>query len=151
MTDYVLKTEPIHLNVSPTGFRKAAREFFKCYLDFCQPGNFSLVPFFLCCRSIELALKAEHLECANRKHVKDVYGHDLEKSYLGLPANKQTLNPVELNLLTRTTALYKTKAFEYFFVEHAATGYTVFPKIEELANLTRKILVTTEVQNTAEE
>ena len=59
-----------------------------------------MVPFFLCCRAIELALKAQHLESKSQKEVKQLYSHDLEKSYRDLDAEQQTLKPEEEHLLS---------------------------------------------------
>jgi hypothetical protein len=51
------------INLSVGLFRRDARDYFRAYLNFRRgAGEFSPVPFFLCCRAIELALKAKHLE-----------------------------------------------------------------------------------------
>jgi hypothetical protein len=139
MTDYTLKAESGHINVSPTGFRLAARDYFKCYLDFHEPGHFSVVPFFLCCRAIELALKAMHLEMKSQMDVKKLYSHDLMASYVNLPDEWKSLSQNEVDLLREVNAIYCKKEFEYFSVMDAITGCTRFPEIDAVAQLARKI------------
>jgi hypothetical protein len=139
MTHYVLRAETDHINVSPVGFRLAARDYFKCFLDFEKPGRFSVVPFFLCCRAMGLALKAMHLETKTQSEVKDHYGHDLVKSYSDLPAERQTLSKEEFALLKQANNIYSNKDFEYFCVSDAATGFTRYPDLDALGNLARKV------------
>jgi hypothetical protein len=139
VTNYTLKTETGHINVSPVGLRLAARDYFKCYLDFENPGRFSVVPYFLCCRAIELALKAIHLETKFQADVKAAYWHDLVASYSGLPKENQTLSKEEFELLVQVNQIYIQKDFDYFSVNDAATGYRRFPDLEALAQLARKV------------
>ena len=140
MTNYTLKAETGHVNISPTGFQLAARDYFKCYLDFEKPGRFSIVPYFLCCRAIELSLKAKHLETQSRQDVKQSFRHNLIKSYKGLPSEKQTLSPEEFQLLQKANEIYNKKEFEYFSVFDAATGFKRYPDLDKLADLTRKLI-----------
>jgi hypothetical protein len=139
MTNYIIKIETGHINVSPVGFWLAARDYYKCYLDFEKPKRFSVVSYFLCCRAIELALKAIHLETKRQNEVKIKYGHNLAKSYSDLPKEKKTLTKEEFNLLEQANQIYNKKDFEYFSVNDAATGYHRFPDLEGLAQLARKI------------
>jgi len=95
MTNHSLHAETSHYNLSPQLFRNTAQDFFKCYLDFePPPGHFSPVPFFLCCRAIEMALKAIHLEKKNRKYVRK-FGHNLMKLYEKLDDEDQSLSKDE--------------------------------------------------------
>jgi len=139
MVDYILEAECGHINVWPMGFWLAARDFFKCYLDFQKPGPFSVVPFFLCCRAIELALKAMHLETKSQMELKRLYSHDLVASYSGLPAQYKLLSQEEFDLLSKVNAIYPKKDFEYFNVGDAATGYERFPELDALAKLAGKL------------
>jgi hypothetical protein len=129
-----------HVNLSPTGFRLVAEDYFQCYLDFRKPRRFSVVPYFLCCRAIELALKAMHLETKGKADVKAKYWHNLEKAYSDLPVGKQTLSKEELKLLKQVNQIYRKKDFEYFNVHNAVTGYERFPDLGTLAHLTKKII-----------
>src|SRR5271166_3190309 len=140
MADYTLEAETGHIRLSPVLFRLSARDYFKCYLGF-PPGKFSVVPFFLCCRAIELALKAQHLESKSQKEVKQLYSHDLEKSYRDLDAEQQTLKPEEEHLLSAANDIYKKKEFEYLNVFDAGTAYERFPNLDKLGALARKLTV----------
>jgi hypothetical protein len=128
-----------HFNISPEAFRILARDYFKCYLDFQAPRRFSPVPFFLCCRAIELALKAEHLESKPQKKVKGLYDHYILKAYTDLNADQKTLTPDEVALLKTASAIYAAKRFEYFNVIDAVSAYKKFPDLDSLAALARKI------------
>jgi len=62
--------EPAHFNISPHGFHLWAKHFYKAKQDFISPNRFSLVPYFLLLRAIELQLKAIHFENKTPKQVK---------------------------------------------------------------------------------
>jgi len=140
VANYILKAQTGHINISPTGFQLAAQDYFKCYLDFQMPGRFSIVPYFLCCRAIELSLKAKHLEIRSRQVVKQSFGHNLIKSYQALPSEKQSLSSEEFQLLQKANEIYNKKEFEYFSVLDAATGFTRYPDLNKLADITRKLI-----------
>jgi hypothetical protein len=139
MTNYVLKTSAITINLSPVLFRNSARDYFKCYLDFEKTGKFSAVPFFLCCRAIELAIKAMHLERKSQKEIKQLYSHNLVKSYSELDRDQKMLIPEEFELLKAASEIYREKQFEYLNVFDAATAYSRFPDLEKLAGIAEKI------------
>ena len=110
--------ETAHLNVSPTGFRLWAQQFYACRLSLNDPG-FSPVPYFLLCHAIELQFKAVHLghhQRADVKKVKEDYKHDLIKSYEDLPAADRTLSAAQLTLLKQANQIYLDKGFEYYDV-----------------------------------
>jgi hypothetical protein len=139
MTDHVIHVETANINLSPVMFRLNSHDYFKAYLDFEKPGSFSPVPFFLCCRAIELALKALHLESKTRKEVKDLYSHNLIKSYDGLDECQRILSTEERGLLVAASEIYVKKEFEYLNVYDAGTAYTRFPDLTRLEDLTRII------------
>ena len=139
MTNNKIKAETGYINLSPVGFRLAARDYFKCYLDFKKPGRFSVVPYFLCCRAIELALKAIHLETKKQAAIKLKYSHNLLASYSDLPMDKQILSKEELELLKQANQIYSKKDFEYFNVVDAATGFQRYPNLDALAQLAQKL------------
>jgi hypothetical protein len=61
MGNVTMKAETGHIKLSPTLFQRGARDYFRAFLNFQRDaGKFSTVPFFLCCRAIELALKGKH-------------------------------------------------------------------------------------------
>lgn len=139
MAHHTIKAETAHINLSPVLFRKNARDYFTAYLALREIDGFSPVPFFLCCRAIELALKAIHLESKSRDEVKDLYSHNLEKSYAELIPANQMLSPEEREFLRTANSIYSKKEFEYLNVYDAATAYTRFPDIANLEALARKI------------
>ncbi len=138
MADYTLEAETGKIKLSPDLFRHSACDYFQCYLCF-PPGKFSAVPFFLCCRAIELALKAQHLESKSQAEVKDLYRHDLEESYQDLDASQRILTPEEEKLLIEANKIYVTKEFEYLNVLDAGRAYDRFPDLDMLGALARKL------------
>ncbi len=132
--DYILHAETGYINFSPVGFKLVARDFRRC-ADRFRPPKFSIVPYFLYCRAIELGLKAIHLETRRQQEVKDQYGHDLIGSYKALPPKRRTLSTADSNLLAQISKLYERKAFEYVQPGDAAHGYSDFPDLEQLARL----------------
>src|SRR4051812_40000482 len=112
MTDYVLKVESGTLNFSAYGFRRSAHQFMDFFDNF-KPPEFSIVPYFLCSRSIELGLKAQHLESLSQLQIKNRFSHNLVKLYRSLPKANQNLNAQEEALLTEANKIYSDKHFEY--------------------------------------
>ena len=92
---YTLEAGTGHINFSPVGFRLAAKDFLACYEDY-KPDRFSVVPYFLCCRAIELGLKAIHLDKKRQREVKDEFGHSLKASYDALPVEQRILSKPEV-------------------------------------------------------
>jgi hypothetical protein len=137
--DYRLEAETGVVNFSPSGFRHAARDFLHSFETW-KPPKFSLVPYFLCCRSIELAVKATHLETTTQKQVKDLYSHKLGAAYRALPASEQRLTVDDLAVLDKASALYAAKAFEYIQPGDAATAYSRFPDLGDLARVARALV-----------
>ena len=137
---YWMKAERGNVNFLPVGFCRAAEDFLSCY-DSYKPSGFSVVQFFLCGRAIELALKAIHLQTETQLHVKQNFSHDLKASYDALPMAKKILASSELQLLERVSVLYQQKRFEYVQPSDAATAYTDFPDLDDLARLTRKLVL----------
>ena len=137
--NYTIKIETGHINLSPLAFRRTAEDFLDCYKSF-HPTKFSLVPYFLCARAIELALKALHLETRTQLEVKKDFGHDLKASYDALPVTNQILSSSEVLLLEETSLLYNTKRFEYLRPIDAAHAYNEFPELEDLALVAAKLV-----------
>lgn len=141
MADYVLLAGSATINLSPVGFRKAAEDFLSCYDSF-KPSRFSIVPYFLCCKTIELSFKALHLETLRQKDVKVKLGHKLGKSYAALPACFHVLSGEEIDLLKKLDEIYlpPKKGFEYMDPFDAATDFSNFPDLVNVAALARKTL-----------
>jgi hypothetical protein len=140
MTNYKIKLEPVSINASPTFFQMSAEEYYEAFQKCYDPTRFSAVPYFLCCRAIELGLKAIHLQGIKRDEVKKRYGHNLWKAYQELPEKMRFLTPENEDLLKRVSAIYLQKDFEYVAVGDACNGFKKFPDVPALADLTRAVL-----------
>lgn len=127
------------VKISPHLSQITARNFLAALPDASSQGKFSPVPFFLCCRAIELSLKARHLEEKSAKDVKHLYRHNLQKLYDDLESSQQTLATSERDLLIAANGIYDTKGFEYLSVYDAVTAYKRFPNLNELRALAIKL------------
>ncbi len=141
MTNYELKLETGHINLSPVGFRRWAAHYLKAarYLEAPDEG-FSPVRYFLFCRAIELQLKAWHLENLRQIEVKNDYGHNLISSYKDLSTDKQMLSAEEVETLRIANTMYMDKGFEYMAVMDAATGFSRAPCIGALESIAIKLI-----------
>jgi hypothetical protein len=156
---YSLKGETGQYNLSPTGFRLWAKQYYECRQSF-QCPDFSPVPYFLLCRAIKLQFKAVHLEQKRQAEVKKAYGHDLIKSYEDLPVDikkKLSLSSKQLSLLEQANKIYsgkgfeelpllelankhRGKGFEYVNVGDALRGFSNFPDLKDLDELAKAIM-----------
>jgi hypothetical protein len=131
--------EPIKVRIGPLGFHGYASEFLLAAKAFKSPNKFSPVPYFLYCKSIELALKAYLLtKGVPLKKLKKRLGHNLIK--ILQKAKSKSLDDLiavtpELERELRKANEYydiKNKGFEYFDLKNAAMGY---PDLPDLAML----------------
>ncbi len=136
--DHTLRAQPGQINFSPIGFLRVARDLLKCADSF-KANTFSLVPYFLYSRAIELSLKALHLESSMQHHVKKTFEHNLVKSYDALPREAKILSASQQALLRQLNDLYMKKAFEYMQPEDAGTGFSKFPNLVKIAELARRL------------
>jgi hypothetical protein len=140
MATYVLKAETGLINGSGLSFRLCAEEYFGCAVHFKSDRSFSPVPYALLCRAIEMKLKSHHLETATQPEVRKLE-HDLERAYSTLPSTLQILSTAEFQLLQQASRIYaKGKGFDYVSAEDIAHGCSRFPDLQELMDLTRKLL-----------
>jgi hypothetical protein len=121
-------------------FHRWATHYYKCRQDFQCLHPFSPVPYFLLCRAIELVLKSKHLEDKRQPEVKNEFGHNLVKAYRALPVEAQQLSEDKFSILERASAIYSSKGFEYFNPEDALTGYSRFPDLAALDDITKQLL-----------
>lgn len=135
----------LKINLSPLAFRLSAKHYYKCKQDFICPDNFSTVPYFLLCRSIELSIKARHLKQVGQKTVKDNYGHHLMKAYSALKQKDHILSEKELKVLKQADDIYHDKGFEYFIPEHALRGYDDFPDLNVLDEIAKNFCKSLEI------
>ena len=136
----VIRVPSVEVNLSPFAFHMSATHYYKCRQDFQSPDNFSPVPYFLLCRSIELELKSVHLRHKRQKQVKKEFGHDLIKSYEALDPPEQILNASESDALKNANVIYAGKGFEYFVPIDALTAYYRYPVLEDLDSIAKKLL-----------
>ena len=140
MGNVVIKVQPMVLHISPLGFHRYAAEFLRAAQVFKINDGFSPAPYYLICRSIELALKAFLLvKGVPKKSLKEKnLGHDLEKVLkkaisMGidnvLPISRQHRKEVR-----KANTYYASKGFEYFEVIRAVTGYRNLPDLPALSD-----------------
>ena len=58
MADRIVSVPPALVHLSPLGFNRYAAHFLHAEASLSPEQGFSPVPYYLCCRSIELSLKA---------------------------------------------------------------------------------------------
>ena len=147
MGNYVLKAEPGVLYISPLGFHRYASEFLRAAQGFKINDGFSPVPYYLICRSMELALKAFLLAKGfPKKKLKERnLGHDLKKVLnKAIPMGLDkivSITPQHKEELRKANNYYASKGFEYFEVTKAATGYPNLPDLRVLSDFA-SLLVT---------
>ena len=149
MADRAIPVPSGTVHLSALGLNRYAAHFLRAEASSSPEEGFSPVPYYLCCHSIELSLKAfllassdttniEHLD-ELKKELKHGLGHDLEAAFRR--AESQGIrNVVQLpndvgSLLRTATEYYKTKGFEYFSVVDAVSGYRDLPSLDELREL----------------
>jgi len=130
----------INASLAPDAFHRWATHYYQCRHDFRSPHRFSPVPYFLLCRSIELEIKSRHLRTKTQDEVKDAYWHDLKRAYDALPGGDQTLTQPEVAVLEAASKIYTSKGFEYFDPQDALTGYSLYPNLDELDGVAKKLI-----------
>jgi hypothetical protein len=142
LANNVINVPTGHLNLSPTLFHAYALQYLQCEQSFKTDARYSPVLYFLVCRSIELELKAKHLESKSRSEVKKQYGHNLTKSYDGLPDTDRKLDPLEYQQLARASDIYDmpNKGFEYVSVFDTVTGLKNFPDLGALERIASELI-----------
>ena len=147
MGNVVIKVAPMVLYISPWGFHRYASEFLRAAKDFKINDAFSPVPYYLICRSIELALKAFLLAkgLPKKRLKKSELGHDLEKilkKAISIGLDKVvSITAQHKEEVKRANNYYAAKGFEYFEVIRAVTGYRNLPDLPVLSDFA-SILVT---------
>ncbi len=146
--DVIVRPKPAVANISPLGFHRYASEFYAAAQSIGRPEGFSPVPYYLYCRSLELALKAYLLaNGVSKKRLKGKFGHDLEKALrkaesLGL-SDHVLLSSEQHEQIAVANGHYKSKAFEYFQVPtliDRIKGRHKLPDLDALGSLTGSLL-----------
>lgn len=140
----VLGAATIH--VGAMGMHRYACEFLSAALNFTPCGDeFSPVPYYLICRSIELSLKSYLLArgVMGRPELRSVLGHNLvraldraEAAGLGTLVD---VSPAERAELQSATTQYSNKEFEYFENIGMIFGGARLPDLEVLAGLAARL------------
>jgi hypothetical protein len=143
---YFIKAENVKLNITPLGFFKYASDYFDTANKWTVDTKFSPVPYFLYCRTIELALKSYLLAKGTElKWIKKKLSHDLNKALEH--AIKNCLEQVlvvtddDKKEIAKANEYYKSKGFEYFLVSNHVKGLALLPDLEKLKNFACKLLV----------
>ncbi|NLD47027.1 MAG: hypothetical protein GX660_07485 [Clostridiaceae bacterium] len=141
MSNIVIKVEPVSILISPMGFLHYASEFLGAAQKIKTDSNFSPVPYYLVCRSIELALKAYLL--AKNPYYKKILpkknelGHNLEnilEKTISEGLDKIiSISPKDKEELRKANYYYSKKGFEYFELPMALEGKSKLPDIETLS------------------
>ena len=141
----VIEVPTRHINFSPLGFYKYAKDYLIASNAIHQGESFSPVPYFLHCRSIELALKAFlATKGLSLKDAKPKYGHDLNK--LLSSAKREgissivSINTTEEGAIKKANSYYKKKSFEYFDLIRAAFGFKDLPDLNILSEFNKKLI-----------
>ncbi len=135
-----------HVNLTPIIFHSYAEQYLTaCRTAEAAPG-FSPVPYYLCCRSLELSVKAYLLtrgitveELKSKK-----LGHDLLRNLtkaqsVGL-SDIVTITPDERRELRKANAYYAKKDFEYGQLARVVKGYPEMPALEVLDRLAARLV-----------
>lgn len=144
MVNYTLNAEPIHINVSPTGFLFYATDFLNAHESYKSDNPFSPVSYYLVCRSLELSMKSFLLaKGMTRQEIKNTkkYGHDLKKilrkaKELGI----NTISPIsdtQEEQIVQANNWYARKGFEYFELQNIVDGRETLPNLEVLIKIAR--------------
>lgn len=157
MAEQIIDALGIDANISPFAFQLWAKDFYGAYKAHQNTAPFSPARFYLLSRSLELALKALHLDTGATVETLRKIGHDLEKACDAqlLAGYQIQVTPEEQSELSKANAFYKHKGFEYFLFrapflggvpeersgpQLAATAYPNLPEESSLESLLQKLL-----------
>jgi len=134
-----------HIFITPIGFHSYASEFFEAARAAKRPQQFSPVPYYLYCHSIELSLKS-FLLCkgVSKQELKKKLMHNLDKIFdraceLGLRQFIE-MSPDHQACLKEANKYYQAKRFEYFDLYNTINGYRDRPVLDVLDSLAELLL-----------
>ncbi len=136
----IIKVGAIDANLSPDAFHMLAAHLYRCSRDFKNPDKFSLLPYFLLCRAIELGVKSIHLRDKKQREVKNIYRHSISVAYEALKNELKTLNDSEVRTLKTASDMYREKRFEYPHMDDCLEAYSDFPDLNTLDAIAAKVL-----------
>lgn len=143
-----IRPEPVKMKLGPLGFHKNASDFLRAAASVEMNDSSTPVPYYLCCHSLELILKAFLL--AKGVPLGDLkrnnLGHDLISILrlarsLGLH-DFVLVTPIQENEIRKANDYYKIplKGFEYFRVTRLISGYPDLPKISILTEVSQNMI-----------
>ena len=144
MTDHIIQPETGHIYITPTGFLVYAQNFYSAAIKWETDGNYSPVPYFLFCRSIELGLKAfvlakgEKMEVVKLK-IRHNIDFALEKALNYSLADFLLTTEEEKKELQKANIYYNDKGFEYFNIKNLF-GKNDLLELEILKQYSEKLL-----------
>jgi len=136
--------------MAPVAFQRYAAEFLQAAHDLRVDNNYSLVPAFLVCRSLELGLKAFCLAKGDKQtdfKKRDGVGHSLVAAFHR--ANRHGLSSFvvlsweEEAELTKADKFYSTKGFEYLtpdMLYQMVTGHQGLPDFQTLTRAAERLV-----------
>lgn len=145
MANFAMKLEPIHINMSPTGFIIYAEDFLNSFKAYDSEQPFSPAKYYLVCRSIELAFKSFLLiEKVTIKEIKFNLGHDLSKilnkaNNLGINKIVEITGEEEIEI-KKANNWYNRKGFEYFDIKNIIERKDTLPDLTILHNLALRLI-----------
>lgn len=136
---YLLAAKPGEIKVTPYAYCRYAKQLLRCYDLIAQDKDFSPIPYYFCCRAIELSFKSALLDKYSRIEIKRKHSHDLKAAYLEI-CDIFNLEPGEHAMLIHASKLYVSKEFEYVEVTSMLKAFKDFPELDSLHRLAQKIL-----------
>lgn len=146
---YIFKAKPSHVELTSSLFIKYANDCYEAAHFFNDKKYFSITPYYLYCKSIEISLKAflvhNGIKIRDLKNTSE-YGHNIEKILIKSKIYKleELINftDIEIKELKKAGSLYdiKNKSFEYPLVIDAVRGYNNFPDLKILKTMAKKLL-----------
>ncbi len=144
----IIRPEPVIVNLSPLGFHKYASDFLRAADSVEMSDAFNPVPYYLCCRSLELILKA--LLLAKGVPLNDLKGKSLSHDLILILRRARSLGLNDLVVVTRlqeneirkANDYYKIplKGFEYFRVGRLISSYPDLPEVGILTEVSQNMI-----------
>lgn len=131
--------------ITPYGFYSYARDYLTAFLNNQEKKRYSPVPYFLCCRSLELFFKAYLLAKGVSLNTLKKVRHDL---LVALRNAKERdleslvdISPEAEEELRKANEYYKEKEFEYYerIMFKAGLRYPDLPKLHTLKELAENL------------
>jgi hypothetical protein len=134
------------IHIGAAGYHRYASEFLGAYERFVpQDSGFTPVPYFLVCRSIELAFKSYLVARGNTKkdlmNLSHVLIDGLNKARGEGIGSFIIITDEEISLITSIDAYYHKKQFEYFERLDWIVDPTKLPRLKELGDFARRLIM----------